>query len=542
MTLAIDAGLHGRLLDLARAGGATLFMALQAGVAALLHRLGAGEDVPLGAPVAGRGEAALDGLVGFFVNTLVLRCDLSGRPGFARLLARVRDGDLEAFAHADTPFELVVDALAPARALDRNPLFQVMVVLQNHAPAALELSGVAAEPLPLGPGAAKFDLAFEFAERLDGEGGPAGLDGRIDYSADLFDAATARALADRLVRLLAAAAADPGRPVARLELLAPAERRWLVEGVNATAAPLPDGTVVELLQAQAERTPEATALVLGDGRLSYAELHARADRLARLLIARGVGPEVVVAICLERSFLLVEAVLAVLKAGGAYLPLDPDHPPERLASTLADAAPALVLTTRALAQRLPAGTARLTLDHPAVAAELAGLPAGPLGDAERLRRLRPGHPAYLVYTSGSTGTPKGVLVAHAGLPNLARSITKHLRIDRSSRVAQFAAFSFDGAVAELVFALAAGAALILPAAEEERAGAPLAAFLRRQAVSHAILPPAVLPSLSPRELQELATLVVVGEVLPGRTGRGLVRRAAAVQRLRTRPRSRCARR
>ena len=389
VALAIDAGLHGRLLELARAQGATLFMVLQAGVAVLLHRLGAGEDIPLGAPVAGRGEAALDGLVGFFVNTLVLRCDLAGRPGFARLLARVRDGDVAAFAHGETPFELVVDALAPARALERNPLFQVMVVLQNHASARLALPGLACEALPLDLGVAKFDLAFEFAERPDGSGG---LDGRLDYAADLFDPATARALAERLVRLLAAAAADPELPVGRLELLAPEERRRLVEEPDAAAAPLPGGTVVELLRAQAARTPDATALVQGDERLGYAELHAGANRLARLLVGRGVGPEVVVGLCLERSFRLVEAVLAVLAAGGAYLPLDPDHPPERLASTLADVAPALVLTTRDLAPRLPAGVAALALDDPAVLAEPRPLPANAPDDGERRAPPAPAAP------------------------------------------------------------------------------------------------------------------------------------------------------
>ncbi len=331
LTRRLDAALHRRLAGLARARGVTLFMALQAAVAALLHRLGAGEDIPIGTAHAGRGEAALDGLVGAFVGTLVLRCDLSGQPSFAQLLERVRERDVEAFAHAETPFELVVDALAPARALARNPLFQVMVVLQNTPSAELSLPGLTAELLPVPLETAKFDLTFDFSERLDAAGTPAGLEAALDYSADLFDPATAAALFDRLPRLLEAAIADPDLPVARLELLSLVERRWLVEELNATDARVPAATVVELLERQASASPAAVALADGYRTLTYAELHGRANRLAHLLIARGVGPETVVGICLGRSFELIQAVLAVLKAGGAYLPLDPDQARQRLA-------------------------------------------------------------------------------------------------------------------------------------------------------------------------------------------------------------------
>ena len=289
VTLAVPADLHRRLRELAHAHGATLFMVLQAGVAALLHRLGAGADIPLGTAHAGRGEAVLDDLVGFFVGTLVLRCDLSGRPSFAELLARVRAVDLAAFAHAETPFELVVDAVAPERALARHPLFQVMVVLQNNPPLRLQLAGVAVEPVPLTLPTAKLDLAFEFEEQADASGAPVGLLAGVEYSAERFEAATARLLLERLLRLLEAAVQAPELPIGRLELLAPEERELLLVHHNATTAPIPMSTVVELLQAQAARTPGATAVIAGTEERSYAALHAQADRLARLLIGRGIG-------------------------------------------------------------------------------------------------------------------------------------------------------------------------------------------------------------------------------------------------------------
>ena len=309
-------------------------------------------------------------------------------------------------------------------------------------------------------------------------------------------------------------AAEPELPVGRLEVLAPAERELLVVRRNATAVPVPAGTVVELLQAQAARTPDATAVIAGDEARSYAELHAAADRLARLLIGRGIGPERVVGLCLPRSPALVEAVLATLKAGGAFLPLDPDHPAQRLAALLADAAPACVLTVRALAATVPADAPLLVLDDPATVAALAALPAVPPGDAERRTRLHPGHPAYLIYTSGSTGKPKAVTVAHAGLPNLAISQAGKLGLAAASRVLQFAAFTFDAAVWETVVSLCAGATLIIAGADE-RGGDGLASVLRRHAVSHALLPPAVLPGLSPAALPRLATLVVGGEACSG---------------------------
>ena len=253
----LDARLHRRLLDLANASGASLFMVLQAGLAALLSRLGAGVDIPIGSPIAGRGDQSLEELVGFFVNTLVLRTDVSGKPSFRELVGRVRAFDLEAYENQDVPFERVVEALRPSRTLARHPLFQVMLVFQNTPGADASLPGLTASPEPLVSEVAKFDLTLDLSERRDNGGELLGIDGELEYSLDLFERETAEAVAARFVRLLRAAVESPDLPLHRLEILAPDERQRLLESFNDTASPVPDVTIPELFEAQAQRTPEA---------------------------------------------------------------------------------------------------------------------------------------------------------------------------------------------------------------------------------------------------------------------------------------------
>ncbi|MGK9237384.1 AMP-binding protein, partial [Inquilinus limosus] len=396
VAITLDAALHRKLLTLARDGRASLFMVLQAGLAALLTRLGCGTDIPLGSAIAGRTDDALDDLVGFFVNTLVLRTDTAGNPDFRTLLARVREADLAAYAHQDLPFERLVEVLNPPRSFGRHPLFQVMLVLQNNASARLDLPGLTVAPHPLRARTAKFDLSFSLSEQRDADGTPLGLQGRIEYAVDLFDRATVEGIAGRLVRLLEAVAEAPDRPIGTIDLLAPEERRRILVEWNDTARPVPDATLPALFEAQAARSPDATAVVFEDARLSYAELNARANRLAHHLIGRGVGPETVVALCLERSFDMVVALLGILKAGAAYLPLDPDYPAERLAFMVEDARPACAVTTAACAGRLPGDLPRLRLDDPALAAALAQAPDANPGDTDRTAPLRPRHPAYVI--------------------------------------------------------------------------------------------------------------------------------------------------
>ncbi|MBW8809155.1 MAG: amino acid adenylation domain-containing protein, partial [Lysobacter sp.] len=360
----IDAELHARLLALAQQHQVSLFMLLQAALASLLSRLGAGDDIAIGSPIAGRTDAAMESLVGFFANTLVLRNDTSGNPSFAQLLQRVRATNLAAYGQQDLPFEQLIEALNPNRSLAHHPLFQVMLVLENNQGAELDLPGLAWESIDCSPGLAKFDLNLGLSEDYDADGEAAGLRGVLEYASDLFDAATADALVRRYLRLLEAVAADASLPIGRIDLLDPAERETLVHGFNATAQDAPPSHLPALFQAQVARTPERVALRFEQQALSYAELNARANRLAHRLIAHGVGPGELVALAVPRSVEMMVALLAVHKAGAAYLPLDPDYPAERLAHMLADAQPRLLLSDSATLAHLPPHTcASLLLDR-----------------------------------------------------------------------------------------------------------------------------------------------------------------------------------
>src|SRR5258708_1193369 len=339
--LRLSAGLHGGLLRLARGQGASLFMVLQAGLAALLSRLGAGNDIAIGSPIAGRTDSALEDLIGFFVNTLVLRTDTSGNPSFLDLVGRVRASNLSAYSHQEVPFERLVEVLNPARSLSHHPLFQVMLALQNNAPVQFELSGLSASIEPVSSASAKFDLSVSLGEQRHADGTPAGLGGGIEYASDVFDRASVEGLAGRDVLLLQAAVATAEVAIGRLELVSGEERRRILQGWNATSRALEPRTVAQLFAAQAAQTPDAVAVVFEQEALSYAQLEARANQLAQHLRALGVGAETVVGLCLERSLEMVLGLIGILKAGGAYLPLDPSYPAERLAFMLADAGAAV---------------------------------------------------------------------------------------------------------------------------------------------------------------------------------------------------------
>ncbi|MGW6447414.1 amino acid adenylation domain-containing protein [Lentzea sp. NPDC055074] len=381
----IGADVHRGLTALARAAGATPFMVLRAAFAALLSRLGAGTDVPLGTPVAGRSDEALDDLVGFFVNTLVLRTDLSGDPTFVELLVRVRDADLAAYDHQDLPFERLVEVLNPARTTARHPLFQVMVVLQNNAEGELTLPGLEVETLPASTGAAKFDLTLGLRESFGEDGAPAGLTGELEYATELYDRATAEAVVTRLARLLAAVAENPGAPLSTVDVMGADELRTVTGEWNASEEnPHRDATLPQLMTGR----PDAIALVDDREAVTYAELHARANRLARRIVAQGANPGDTVAVCLPRGVDLVVAILAVLKAGAAYVLLDPDHPAERRQALLDQAGPVFVL------EDVEGG------HHPS---------------DDFTRVISADNPACVMFTSGSTGTPKGVVVSHRAL-------------------------------------------------------------------------------------------------------------------------------
>ena len=523
----VGAEVHRGLAAVARECGASVFMVVQAGLAALLTRLGAGTDIPLGVPVAGRADQALDDLVGFFVNTLVLRADTSGDPSFRELVGRVRDADLSAYARQDLPFERLVEMLNPARSPARHPLFQVMLTFQDGNEPELELPGLSADVLSgQGPAAGtatvKFDLGLSLRARHQPGETTAGLDGTLEYAGDLFDSGTAERIADRLQRLLAAVAADPDIWVGGVDLFAPGERRRVVSGWNDTgcpAGPGEPGTLAGLFEAQVRRAPGAVAVVADDGVVvDYAELNGRANRLARALAGRGAGPERVVALALPRSVDLVVAVLAVAKAGAAYVPLDPDYPAARVEFMLSDAAPALVVTAGDTAGRIPtAGVPVMMLDDPATRDEIARHRADDLTDRDRAAPLLPAHPAYVIYTSGSTGRPKGVAVPHAGIVNRLRWMQTEWGLGPGDRILQKTSASFDVSVWEFFWPLSAGAAVVMARPDGHLDAAYLAGLIREAGVTTAHFVPSMLAVFlaepAAAECQGLRRVICSGEAL-----------------------------
>jgi amino acid adenylation domain-containing protein len=392
------------LKRLSRQEGATLFMTLLAAFQALLARYSGQQDIVVGSPIANRTRSELEGLIGCFVNTLVLRTDLSGNPSFRQLLRRVREVALGAYAHQDLPFEKLVEDLQPERSLDHTPLFQVLFDL-HHSPAPLELLGLSVSPLLIESGLTPFDLALILEE------GPQALVGRLAYRTDLFEGTTIQRLAGHYQQLLAGLLAQPEQRVGDLRLLSEQEEHELLRVRNATAALYPQRCVHELFEEQAARTPAATALVCGAQQLSYRQLNERANRLAHYLRGRGVGPEVRVGVCLERSLDLVVALLAILKAGGAFVPLDPAFPDERLAFMLQDAQAPLLLTQQRL-ERAPLRRLVATLCLDAEREVFAQESRENVVSGATAQNL-----VYAIYTSGSTGRPKGVLIPHSGLVN-----------------------------------------------------------------------------------------------------------------------------
>ncbi|MEV0401886.1 amino acid adenylation domain-containing protein [Actinoallomurus sp. NPDC050550] len=478
-----------RVTALARELNASVFMVVQAALAALLARLGAGTDIPIGTPIAGRTDQALDDLVGMFVNTLVLRTDLSGDPTFRELVARVRDTGLAAYQHQDLPFERLVEILNPPRSMARHPLFQVMLAFQNNPRARLALPGLTAEPLHLHAGTAKFDLTLSLEENLEGV---------LEYATDLFDRSTAEAIVARLDRLVAAVTADPDIRVGAVDVLTPDERRWILRDLGDTARHVPPATLTELFELQVSRSPDATAVVFDGEELTYTEVAARAGELADTLAGAGAGPERIVAIALPRSVDLVVTMLAVSMTGAAYLPIDIAYPQERVAYVLDDARPVCIVTREGV--DLPGDPPRLDLPQPRSGSRtVAGCRAGVDGAA------------YVIYTSGSTGRPKGVVVTHRGVASLAATQRERLGIGPGSRVLQFASPGFDAAFWELV-ALLSGATLVLAPEDRLVPGAPLAELVAEQRITHATLPPAALPTLD--GLPPGLTLVVAGEACP----------------------------
>ncbi|QLQ36516.2 non-ribosomal peptide synthetase [Micromonospora robiginosa] len=486
---AVPAETHARLSALARAEGVTVFMVVQAALAVLLSRLGAGADIPIGSAVAGRGDEALDDVVGFFVNTLVIRTDLTGDPTFQEVLRRVRERGLDALEHQDVPFERLVEELAPARSLARPPLAQVMVTLQN-----LEQPGAARPgtppPVPA-QSTARFDLELTAGEWFDEQGRPAGMHGVLVGAADLFDETSVRGLAARWVRVVEQVTAVPQAPVRVVDVVLDDERARLGGFASGPAEDFGAGSVLERFQDRARTTPEAPAVVCDGTTLTYADLDERASRIAAHLRATGVRRDAVVGICLPRGVDVVAAMVGVWKAGAGFVPVDPALPPARRDFILADSGASTVVDEGVLA----ASDSAADVAPPA--------PVLPLSVA------------YVIYTSGSTGVPKGVACTHAGLWNVVSVFAPVVGAAVGRRVLQFASFGFDASVLDVGMALVSGATLVI-ATEEQRGDPRLLAGL---AVDSASVVPSLLEVVAPEEMAETDTVLVGASAVSERTAR-----------------------
>ncbi len=470
--VSIDPAVHAALRDMCRTRRTSLFMIVQAGFATLLTRLGAGEDVPIGAPVAGRSDPALDELIGFFANTVVLRTDTSGSPSFAELVNRVRRSNLRAYAHQDAPFDSVVDTLDPARSPARNPLFQVMLAVQETADGAIELPGVQVErDWSVETGTSKFDLLLDLTEHTDTSGAPAGITGSLEYAAALFDRATIEAVVERLNRLLEHVAADPQVKLGDIELVSAEESAELVATGRGESTAVPHRTVLDAFTDQVRRTPDAVAVVDDDARVTFAELDHRSYVLAQTLAALGAGRGQQVAVALPRSLDTVVSLLAALKTAAAYVPMDLTYPAERLAAIARDAEPAVVVTRGGIDVTLPASATVVDLDHDHPQRfERPSLPG-----------LEPDDLAYVVYTSGSTGTPKGIAVEHRSLANLLASHRRHVLTSETARVAHVSGIAFDASWDPILWMIA-GHELHMISDRMRVEGDELVSYLRRRRI------------------------------------------------------------
>ncbi len=515
VSFTIPADVTTRIDTVADEFGVTPFMVLHAALAVLLADLSGTDDVAIGTPIAGRGAAVLDPLVGMFVNTLVLRTAHAAGDTFVDVLGRVRRTDLDAFAHADLPFETLVDRLNPVRSEAFAPLTQVWLTLDQAVVPELagqslsaDLGDISVSPLDAGEVPAKVDLLFSITKAEAGETWSAAL----QYATDLFAESTATGFTARFVNLLGALTATPSAPVAAAPILLAGEAESLVpvHGGQAAEAVL----LGELFTEAGTRYRRRTAVVDASGAtLSYSALHARSNRLARWLIGRGVGAETLVALAIPRSVDLLVAIWAVAKTGGGYVPIDPDYPAERVATMVEDSGAQVGLSVHAVGALPDEGFEWLRLDDAAVAAELDATSDAPVDPAEQTGPVRPDNVAYVIYTSGSTGRPKGVAVSHSGLRNFAVAKSRALGTEDGAVVLGFASPSFDASVLEYLLATVNGGTLVYRPSTAV-GGTELQEFMQRHEVATTFLTPSVLSTLDPAALPSLQAVSVGGEAVP----------------------------
>ncbi|WP_422645819.1 amino acid adenylation domain-containing protein [Xenorhabdus ehlersii] len=502
----LDADLTASLKRLSEQQGVTLFMTLLSAWSIVLSRLSGQDDVVIGTPSAGRSRQEVESLIGFFVNTLALRIDLSGEPNVTELLARVRQTALAAQEHQDLPFEQVVEIVQPPRRLAHTPLFQVMFAWQSNEIVEWKLPGLTISPIDQAFDVVKFDLELNLFEEEDR------VVGYLGYSTTLFDQSTIERHVEYLHTILQAMVADIQQPVGEMNILAPVERQLLLETWNATVTPYPEQLCVhQLIEQQADRTPDAIAVRYENQTLSYAELNTRANRLAHQLVALGVIPDQPVAICVTRSLERIVGLLAVLKAGGAYVPLDPAYPGERLAYLLTDAAPTVLLADHIGRAALGEEALKtLTVLDP------NALPDQPDNNPQ-IPDLTSRHLAYVIYTSGSTGRPKGVMIEHQSLVNLTLEHIAQFDVGVTSRMLQFASFGFDASVWEIMMALSSGAMLVIPTETIRQDPHRLWHYLEEQSVTHACLTPALLRDGADLPALAIKPTVILGGEAPSPT-------------------------
>ena len=472
LPICLDAALSSQLRSLGQRCGATLFMILLSAFFLLLQRYSQQDDLIIGTPIAGRNRPELEDLLGCCVNTLALRVNLAGNPTVLELIERVRQVTLSAYDHQDLPFEKLVEVLQPERSLNRNPLFSVLFVLQNTPISQVSFRDLLMSPVELTNQAAKFDLSLNLSETEQE------VRGFLEYASDLFEHATIQRLSQHFLQLLRAMVANPARPIAEISLLTGEEQEQILVCWNDTTVEYDPICLHTLIEAQVERTPHDVAVVFEQTKLTYTELNQRANQLAHYLRGLGVGPEMLVGVCLERSIELVVSLLAILKAGGAYVPLDTNNPPERLAFLLKDAGITVLLSSQGLQAKLPhvEGIRVIFLEN--ARDELARK------STENLHiPLSPAHPAYMIYTSGSTGQPKGVLNTHEAVANRLLWAQATYTLTGADRVLQKTPFSFDVSVWEFFWPLLAGARLVLARPEGQRDSHYLARLIAEQQIT-----------------------------------------------------------
>jgi len=500
--LVLSKDLSERLKALSRREGVTLFMTLLAVFQTLLHRYTRQEDIAVGAPIAGRTRPEIEGLIGFFVNTLVMRTDFSGNPSFRKLLGRVREVALGAYAHQDLPFEKLVEELKPERSLGYSPLFQVMFVFQNASRTALNFAGLNVSPVPVDAERAKFDLNLSIHEAVEG------LRGSLEYNTDLFDDVTITRLLEHFHILLEGIVTNPDQHISDLPLLTQTEKQQLLVEWNSTKRDYPKNKCIhQLFEEQVEKTPEAIAVVFEEKKLTYRELNGRANQLARYLVKQGVGPEALVGVCVERSIEMVVGLLGTLKAGGAYVPLDRSYPKERLAFMLEDSQAGVLLTQERLIESLPDHSANLVyLDR-----DREWISQESKADADS--GAKADNLAYTIYTSGSTGKPKAVAMSHGSLCNLLSWQLQNFAKPVQARTLQFASLSFDVSFQEIFATWCSGGTLVLIPEELRRDPAALLQWSRNQSIERLLVPFVALQQLAEAAEQEGGAPTTLREVI-----------------------------